>query len=463
MKNILAAYLAPHPPIIIDEIGRGEEMKAQDTIKGMEKISEDIKVKSPTTIVLITPHGPLFNDAIAISGVENLKGSFKNFGFNNLKYEFKNNIKLVEKILKESSKENIASLKIDEFIASKYNIDKELDHGALVPLHFINKKYKKFQLVHITYGLLAPKKLYRFGQIIKKSIKDLNENAIIIASGDLSHKLSNSGPYEYSPYGEKFDKKIMEIIKSGELKNLITFDLELAEKAGECGLRSLMIMAGSLDAYKINTEILSYEGPFGVGYGTAIINPIGENNINTLKEIEKQLKEKMEKIRKEESAYVKLARKSLEYFIKNGRELEVEKESNIKKAVFVTLKKDGVLRGCIGTTEPTMVSIEREIIKNAVSAGIRDPRFSPLVEEELEDITYSVDVLSEAEPIESLNELDVNKYGIIVSSGYKKGLLLPNLEGVDTVEEQIRISLDKAGIKPNEDYKIERFKVVRYH
>lgn len=460
MKNILAAYLTPHPPIIIDAIGRGEEKKAEATIEGMKIISKDIKLKSPSTIVLITPHGPMFSDGVAISSEENLYGSFKNFGFSDLKYSYKNNIDLVEKIWEKSSKEKIPLVKIDKSISNIYNVDLELDHGALVPLHFINKEYRDFKLVHITYGLLAPKDLYRFGQIIKNSIIEIGETAVVIASGDLSHKLSDDGPYTYSPYGKEFDEKI---IKEGKMKDLISFDLSLSEKAGECGLRSLMIMAGSLDRFNVDTRLLSYEGPFGVGYGTAIIDLVGENNNDILQEIQLQEKMDMEKLRENESSYVKLARKSLEHFVKTGKYLELEDESSTRKGVFVTLKKDGVLRGCIGTTEATKKSVEREILENAVSAGTKDPRFNSVREDELKDITYSVDVLSEAEPVDSLEDLDVEKYGIIVSYGLKKGLLLPNLEGVDSVKEQIEIALDKAGIGQNEDYVIERFKVLRYY
>lgn len=276
MKNILGGYLLPHPPIIIDKIGRGEEKKATDTIEGVKRISRDIMRKEPSTIVVITPHGPVFRDAIAISSEEKLEGSFERFGFKNLNYRFENNLELVDKIQEKSSKEDIALIKIDKNSSFRYNVDKGLDHGALVPLHFISKKYSNFKLLHITYGILKPEELYKFGQVIKSSLIDLDESAIIIASGDLSHKLSSEGPYEYSPYGKEFDKKIMDMIRDRKLKDIIDFDLELAEKAGECGLRSLMIMAGALDGYRLDTKVLSYEGPFGVGYGTAIIDLLGD-------------------------------------------------------------------------------------------------------------------------------------------------------------------------------------------
>lgn len=121
-----------------------------------------------------------------------------------------------------------------------------------------------------------------------------------------------------------------------------------------------------------------------------------------------------------------------------------------------------MLRGCIGTTAPTEENIAKEIIQNAISAGTKDPRFRPVEEDELPDIIYSVDVLEEPESIESIDELDVNKYGVIVQKGLRRGLLLPNLYGIDTPEEQVAIALEKARIEPHEKYKMKRFKVVRY-
>lgn len=256
------------------------------------------------------------------------------------------------------------------------------------------------------------------------------------------------------------------------MEDIISFDLKLSEKAGECGLRSFMIMAGVLDNYKIKPEILSYEGPFGVGYCTAKIDVVGEasepKSRDLLEIIEEEERKRIEDIRKKESPYVKLARESLEYYINTGKYLNIppntpEELLSNKKGVFVSLKKDGILRGCIGTIEPVRENIALEIIRNAVSAGTEDPRFDEVTKEELDSIIYSVDILSEPERIQSIDELDVGKYGVIVSSGYKRGLLLPNLEGIDTVEEQLDIALRKANISPNENYTIERFRVDRYY
>ncbi len=168
-----------------------------------------------------------------------------------------------------------------------------------------------------------------------------------------------------------------------------------------------------------------------------------------------------------ESEYVRLARETLETYVKEERRIEVPEwvpdEFKTKRAgTFVSLKKGGMLRGCIGTIGPARVNVAEEIIYNAISAGIHDPRFPEVTEEELKDLVYSVDVLGNPERIQSLEELDVKRYGVIVTSGFRRGLLLPDLEGIDTPEKQVDIALQKAGIRPSDHYDMERFEVIRY-
>jgi AmmeMemoRadiSam system protein A len=141
---------------------------------------------------------------------------------------------------------------------------------------------------------------------------------------------------------------------------------------------------------------------------------------------------------------------------------ELTEEMKQRAGVFVSLKKHGQLRGCIGTFEPTRQNIAEEIVRNAISSATGDPRFSPVGEEELPDLEYSVDVLTSPEPVINRSELDPKKYGIIVESGYRRGLLLPDLEGVDTVEEQISICRRKAGIAEDEPVNLYKFEVRRY-
>lgn len=164
--------------------------------------------------------------------------------------------------------------------------------------------------------------------------------------------------------------------------------------------------------------------------------------------------------------YVRLAKQTLEEYIQNGTTPSIEgvdKELLENKAgAFVSLKKDGDLRGCIGTIGPTTSCIAEEIVQNAVSAGTKDPRFTPVRPDELEDLHYSVDILMEPEPVTSVDQLDVKKYGVIVRNGGRQGLLLPDLEGVDTPNMQLNIAMQKAGITPGEPILVDRFEVIRH-
>ncbi len=165
--------------------------------------------------------------------------------------------------------------------------------------------------------------------------------------------------------------------------------------------------------------------------------------------------------------FVALARKAIEEYVIHRKVLrppdEVPDDMKEKNGVFVCLKRGNDLRGCIGTFLPTSANLYEEIVKNAVAAATEDPRFYPVLESDLEALQYSVDVLSEPERVKDLLELDPKKYGIIVIKGGRKGLLLPDLEGVDTVEEQLRITKMKAGIDPGDkDVEIFRFSVERY-
>ena len=183
---------------------------------------------------------------------------------------------------------------------------------------------------------------------------------------------------------------------------------------------------------------------------------------------EKKMRGILDERRSNEDPYVKLARSTIESYIRDGKKIklpsDVPAEMNDNRAgTFVSIHKEGRLRGCIGTISPVYGCIGEEIIENAISASTKDPRFNPIKTDELDALEINVDVLSPAEDISSKNELDVKRYGVIVTKGYNRGLLLPNLDGVDTVDEQIAIALRKAGLSENEkNYKLQRFEVVRH-
>lgn len=466
MGRISGFFAMPHPPIVIPEVGRGEERKIKDTTDACYKIAEEIVSIEPDTIIIVTSHGPLFRDAISLSYENAIDGDLRNFAAPQVKFNLNIDIALTDQIINYAQKENISTVKITGDVAYQYGLNYELDHGTMVPLYFINKKFTDYKLVHITYGLLPKIQLYKFGMCIKKAVEDMDVDAVFIASGDLSHRLSKDGPYEYSPYGKKFDEELISLLQAGDVAGVFNMDETTVKNAGECGLRSYYIMLGAMDGNEIRGELLAYEGTFGVGYMTMkfSVNPTGRD---TLSELAGEIKEKhLEKIREEKDLYIRLARESLTHYIVNGDYLEPpsyvpEEMLKNRRGVFVSIKKNGNLRGCIGTIRPVTENIAQEIIRNAVEAGVYDPRFSPVEEDELPELEFSVDVLTE--PVKAnKEELDPKKYGVIVRSGHKTGVLLPNLEGVDTVEEQLRIALQKAGISPDEDYDIEKFEVIRH-
>lgn len=462
MSDLLGYYLMPHPPIAVPEVGDNRPISA--TVKACLAVGREIKELAPDTIIIITPHGVMFSDAVAISYGERIKGDLARFRARQVQIDKKIDTELTLEIAVRAKAVGIPVAKLSHEYLSAYGRKFELDHGSLVPLYFIEKSYQDYDLVHITYGLLGTLELYRFGQKIREAVTELGRRAVVIASGDLSHRLTPDGPYPYSPSGKVFDETLISLLEKGDAKGIFTLDEHLVEEAGECGLRSLYVLLGCLSGEFTGTR-LSYEGPFGVGYGVVSLKRTGnvEDLYDKLKE---EITTARRKLAVKSNDYVRLARMSLEYYFRHRKTMPVPKEGftelkDRRAAAFVSLKKHGTLRGCIGTILPTKPSLAAEIIENTLSAALRDPRFPPVREAELAEIDISVDVLSYPEPAEKSN-LDPRRYGVIVSKGARRGVLLPDLEGVDTVAEQLKIALNKAGISPNEDFRIERFEVVRY-
>lgn len=466
IMSLKAYYLLPHPPIVLPEVGKGEEEKISNTSNSLHKVGKEISQKAPSTIILVTPHGTMFEDVISLGYEDEISGDLKNFGISGVSMKLEINKPLTRKIYELALKEGVSSLLTTNVILSRYNTSLSLDHGAMVPLYFINKYYENYKLVHITYAALSDLDLYKFGICINKAVEELKEDAIFIASGDLSHKLKEEGPYGYDPSGEKFDKEFIHQLELGDVKGVFSIDKEIVCNAGECGRRSTAILLGALEGKKFKGELLSYEGTFGVGYGVMKFNIFSEDSPK-LGELE-ELRNVIYENRKHQSdPYVRLAIESLTAFLTNRKVLKkfpdyvTDEMKNSKRGVFVSLKKNENLRGCIGTIFPTTNSVAEEIIQNAVSAGLNDPRFHEVDKKELWDIVFSVDVLTE--PKSCLKEeLDPKVYGVIVVSNGRKGLLLPDLEGVNTVEEQLTIALEKAGIDSFEEYEIQKFKVIRH-
>ena len=459
--SVTAAFIVPHPPIIIPAVGRGKQREIQQTIDAYKKIACQIAELKPDTIIVASPHATMYADYFHISPGTIANGDLGRFGASQASVQTGYDSEFSQTLEKIAKEAGISAGTLGER-------DKTLDHGTIVPLLMINQYYTGYELVRTGLSLLSAREHYEFGKCIAKTAELLSKKVVFIASGDLSHKLKSDGPYGYSEAGPEFDMQITDAMKHADFLRMMSLNHDLCESAAECGLRSFVIMAGVLDGKSVATEFLSYEGPFGVGYAVCSYR-VKESDENRHFDLlwENNMKLHQENVRFAEDDYVKLARLSLETYVRTKMRIKMPEDLPVemvkqRAGVFVSIKKNGQLRGCIGTIEPVTECVAKEIIQNAVSSGVNDPRFPAVEEKELDALIYSVDVLSPAEHIESPDELDVERYGVIVSSGCKRGLLLPNLDGVDTTAQQISIALQKAGIKEDEKYALERFKVVRH-
>ncbi|MCR5278041.1 MAG: AmmeMemoRadiSam system protein A [Lachnospiraceae bacterium] len=461
--SIVAAFMVPHPPLIVPNVGKGEEEKIRTTIDSYDAIAKRIGELKPDTIVISSPHAPMYGDYFNISSGVGAVGSFADFRAPEVTFDERYDVEFVRTITDMARDKGFPA-----GILGKQ--DGSLDHGVMVPLYFIRKYLSSFNLVRIGLSGLDLTMHYELGIMIKKAAEDLNRKVVYVASGDLSHKLKDYGPYGYSPEGPEYDKRIMEVCGSGEFDKLFDFDETFCDKAAECGHRSFVMMAGALDGMSLDIKEYSHEDVTGVGYGICSFDVKGEDPDRKFLDIYRDNKIKvLDRARANEDAYVKLARLSAEYYVKSGSELPrsewptlPDEILNQRAGAFVSIHENGRLRGCIGTILPVRSSLAEEIVRNAISASTEDPRFDPIRKEELPWLEINVDVLGTPEPIDSEDKLDVKRYGVIVTSDGRRGLLLPDLDGVDTVEQQISIASRKAGIRPGEPISLERFTVTRH-
>lgn len=465
---ILAGYMVPHPPMILPQVGRGAEADIQTTIDAYRSVAAEIADLEPETIIVSSPHTVMYQDYNHISPGHGAYGDMSRFGAPGLSLQVAYDEEVRRKVCSDAEKAGLRAGTAGER-------ERHLDHGTFIPLWFVEQAYRErkkdvsYKVLRVGLSGLSLLDHYALGILLAKAVNDLGRRAVFIASGDLSHYLKEEGPYGFREEGPVYDERIMKTMGTGNFGELFDYSPDFCEMAGECGHRSFTIMAGAFDCTAVRTHVYSHEDVTGVGYGIISVYPEGYDVSRNFGEQYVERHDAYLAERKaNEDAYVQLARKTVETYVKEGPEASVEMDvpqemKDRKAGVFVSLHIDGQLRGCIGTIEGVRENIAAEIIGNAVSACARDPRFSPVTEAELPFLEYSVDVLGETEPVSDLSELDVKRYGVIVTNGARRGLLLPNLDGVRDVEQQIAIARQKAGIRESEPVQLERFEVVRHY
>lgn len=460
---ILAAFVLPHPPVIIPEIGHGDEEQIEATRKAYEKVAQDIAALKPDTIIISSPHAEAYSNYFQFADGDVGIGSFVHFMAPQVSFRVFYDKELTHKIG--------ALAKAEEFPAGYEGEESPSlteDHGTMVPLYFINKYYRDYKIVRLGLSGLPLIEHYHMGQIIKKAVNELSRRVVFIASGDMSHCQKEDGPYGFHEAGPRYDDLLMKTLEKDSFGDLFNFDPKLLEDAEECGHRSFVILSGALDRTAVHPEVLSHENTFGVGYGIVEYFVLGDDPSRAYRDLYLAKQAMLINAKRALSdSYVRLARQAIETYLANGRVMSAESGlpmpllSN-RSGVFVSIHEYGELRGCIGTTVPTQANVGEEIIANAIAAATQDPRFSPIKDWELPYLDISVDVLSPSEKITSIKLLDPKRYGVIVEKGNQRGLLLPDLDGVDTVEKQIAIAKRKAGLAEEDKVTLYRFEVVRH-
>lgn len=273
MVKITQGYIMPHAPILISRIGGDRTGEAGATVDSLKKAAVEIADYMPDTIIVSSPHAPCFSDFAVISDGKVLSGDFSRFGNYGISLSFKNDLKLAGKINEVAEKKGIRAGFLSPAGKNEYMMDEKLDHGALVPLFFIDeamkKKGREFNIVHISTPFMELESIYGLGRAIGEAAEKSEGKVLYIASGDLSHCLSRGAPAGYNPEGEKYDSMIVDIVKRVDIDSLLNIDGSFMEKAAECGTRSFTMMFGVLPSRGLTTEVYSYEAPFGVGYMVA--------------------------------------------------------------------------------------------------------------------------------------------------------------------------------------------------
>ncbi len=420
--SLVYSVFVPHPPILVPEIGQGEEHKCQASLDAYHEIVSRLVQAEVETVILISPHAPLLKDGITLLTEEVVRGNFAQFGAAQVSLTFASDPVIIDQFKQR--------------LTGVISVQGTVDHGALVPLYFLKEAGWNGKVVLLGMPMECPEEYgVRMGEVLEK----LPGRYALVASGDMSHRLKEDGPYGLDPAGPECDQFVLQALQK-DPKKIADLPVDLVEKAGECGYRSLRM---ALAVKEGAPEVLSYEGTFGVGYLVADLY--------------------------HSSPLPQWARRCLKFYLQkdNPSRLDLPDLSSAgfgeRRGCFVTLKQNGQLRGCIGTTEPWQENLALEIQHNAVAAGTQDPRFRPVKAEDLDRLSITVDVLGELEKIAGPEELDPWRYGVVVRQRGKTGLLLPHLEGVDTVSDQISIAKQKAGISAEGPVELWRFEVKRHY
>lgn len=440
--TIACAALMCHAPIVVPAIGGANADRCASTTKAMKQVATKVVEHLPDLVVLITPHAPRRPRAFGVCFEPEISGDFLRFGHRELRLNLPGSPSAAHAIASLARQEGIEVGPLDGY---------DLDHGSMVPLWFVTRAGYIGPTLIVALPYPGAANEGRFGRILAETAASRGERWAVIASGDMSHRLTPDAPSGYHPRAREFDAGFVRSIRNGDFEAAVRPDPELRELAGEDVVQSVAVAAAAVGYEARGLEVFSYASPFGVGYLEAML-------------YSNRAPETMRRENTNESILIEVAREAISCALED-RPYEAPRLPppwDAPRPAFVTLRKaDGSLRGCIGRTEATLATLAAEIADCAVASALRDPRFEPVSREELAVLSVEISLLEEPEPTHGHEELDPRTYGVVVSSGRRRGVLLPDIDGVDTPEQQLAIAMRKGGIGPCEPHRIERFRVEK--
>jgi AmmeMemoRadiSam system protein A len=475
-KHVRIAVLMPHAPVLVPTVGGRRGNQAAASVKAMTEAARRLVESGPEAVVIISPHTPRRRGAFGIWAGGRVSGSLAQFAAPETVVDLPADEALAGMIAEEAgsrgleiwrfgdSPREIASAASPADTGMVILRGKELDHGAVVPLWHLAAA--GWHGPTVVMGLNYPGEggLAEMGAAIAAAARRAGRRLAVLASGDMSHRLQAGAPAGFHPRAGEFDGAFIACLRAGDYRRLLNLDPELQDLAAEDAVDSTVVVVAAVDWDATGHEVLSYEGPFGVGYGVAILYRATPEKATAGDAVTGACaSDKVEG----GQGLAGVAWRSIEAALRGGEgrtEMAAEGILGERHGVFVTLfGPDRELRGCVGTLKPKFGNLVEETWHVARDAAFRDGRFAPVRAGELAGLRCEVSVILGLEDVASPAELDPGRYGVVVTADDgRRGVLLPAISGIETVEEQLAIARRKAGIGEGEPVRLQRFVVKKF-
>ncbi|MET0388030.1 MAG: AmmeMemoRadiSam system protein A [Polyangiales bacterium] len=433
-----------HAPIVVPEVAGHRARQCSETTRAMADVAARVRAHAPDVLVLVSPHTARHATRWGICAQTPLQGNFGRHGAAHIGVTLNG---------APDAALRLAPLARELRLTTRELVGDELDHGALVPLYFLNKAGFNAPILLLAPPEPGTRTEERMGLAIARAADQAGERWVVLASGDMSHRLTPGAPSGYHPLAKEFDRTFKARIDTGDLRGACAIDTGLRELAAEDVVDACTVASAAVGYRSHGHHTYSYEGPFGVGYLQALLfeesPPLEPGALAGPG-------------KRPWPVMLQIARNAIAAKISHDayRVPVLPKPWNTVQGVFVTLRdRHGAMRGCVGHVEPLFGTLSEEIASCAAGAATQDTRFPRVTPKELPALRIELSLLSKPEPVTDISALDPHRYGVVVSSGRARGVLLPGLEGVDTVEEQLRLAAAKGQLPTSRTWVIERFDV----